>query len=100
MAKIRKLFGNMPERVHVLCEYAEFNEEGVADVSAEALTVFSGSPGYELVIETSEEEDAETSEEEDAEDEVEYNKAEEEANAGNTGEHIILKRVPRVKAIK
>lgn len=52
MAKrVRKLFGERPERVHVLSEHADFDAEGIATVSDEASEVFAQCPGYELLEE-------------------------------------------------
>jgi hypothetical protein len=69
MAKIvRKLFGERPEHVHVLAEVAEFDKEGLAEVSDEAAQVFINCPGYELVESTEESTDNHKEEEKAAED--------------------------------
>lgn len=68
MAKlVRKLFGERPEKVHVLSEVAEFNAEGVAEVSDEAAEVFLACYGYELAQEASEAQEEETEETEEEE---------------------------------
>ena len=60
MAKIKKLFGheNFPEKVHVLQEAAHFDHTGVAEVSEEAAAVFTAIPGYALVVDEDQKEDA------------------------------------------
>ena len=92
MAKVKKLFGNMPEDVHVLCEVAEFNVEGIAEVSDEALAVFINCPGYEVV-------------EDDSEALAKAHLIEEIAKDAEEAEFVIeepvvLKKVPRVKPTK
>jgi hypothetical protein len=47
--RIRKLFGERPEEVHVLSELAKFDKDGIAEVSMEAARVFAGCPGYEVL---------------------------------------------------
>jgi hypothetical protein len=45
---VRKLFGENPVTVMVNQERAEFDAEGVAEVSEEAAKTFSQIPGYEV----------------------------------------------------
>lgn len=71
MVKVVKLFGENPEKVHVLDTAVEFDAEGVAEVSTEIAEVFGQIPGYEVTDEfqtaESVEEPEESPSEEDAE---------------------------------
>lgn len=48
MAQVKKLFGEFPEKVVVLAETVQFDENGEAEVSDEVAEVLAGIPGYEI----------------------------------------------------
>jgi pyruvate/2-oxoglutarate dehydrogenase complex dihydrolipoamide acyltransferase (E2) component len=83
MPKVRKLFGENPEQVHVLDTFVVFDAQGEAEVKDEVAEVFGQIPGYEVLgaVEEPEEpeEPSEDNEEEAEEPEAPEAPSEEEA---------------------
>ncbi len=49
--KVKKLFGTNPEKVVVLTESVQFNEEGIAEVTYDVADVLKCIPGYYVITE-------------------------------------------------